>query len=336
VAFREVIEAVLKVKDANRFKAGMDKAARSVRKLGHDEEEAAAQGELLKEINKKLERQSIELTAAVTLLAHSIDELGDEMLQTAAKGEVMTKVINKASGASTPFFRRWSFWKDRLSLTRSEIMTTALTIGTYFAPAIVALGSSFAYAAIGGGAVAGAGLATFITGMVSLALVIQPAINNIKKIQKAQDMYNQTVSQYGAASVEASRQSAHLYAVIEQNGGKPVYEGAAANHEAAPGVDQDVVLRSRCVLPGTRRWSEGIEDPHADVRIERSSDDGGAAIGVGSVLADSTVEPDSPDLPLDVRDLRPSYRSRSQGRCKYLRCLLQGRARLPALGRACG
>jgi hypothetical protein len=124
VAFREVIEAVLKVKDANRFKAGMDKAARSVRKLGHDEEEAAAQGELLKEINKKLERQSIELTAAVTLLAHSIDELGDEMLQTAAKGEVMTKVINKASGASTPFFRRWSFWKDRLSLTRSEIMTT--------------------------------------------------------------------------------------------------------------------------------------------------------------------------------------------------------------------
>jgi hypothetical protein len=224
VAFREVIEAVLKVKDANRFKAGMDKAARSVRKLGHDEEEAAAQGELLKEINKKLERQSIELTAAVTLLAHSIDELGDEMLQTAAKGEVMTKVINKASGASTPFFRRWSFWKDRLSLTRSEIMTTALTIGTYFAPAIVALGSSFAYAAIGGGAVAGAGLATFITGMVSLALVIQPAINNIKKIQKAQDMYNQTVSQYGAASVEASRQSAHLYAVIEQNGGKPVYE----------------------------------------------------------------------------------------------------------------
>jgi len=224
MAFKENIEAILVVKDVNRWKAGMDKAARSVRKLGKDEEEAAATGELLKEINKKLERQSVELTAALTLLSHSVNELGDQMLETAAKGEVMTKVIKKTSGASTPFFRRWSFWKDRLSLTRSEILTTSLTIGAYFLPAIISLGSSFAYAAIGGGAVAAGGLSTFTYGLASMMLVVKPAINQIKKISKAQDMYNQTVAQYGAASAQASRQNAHLYAVIQQNGGKPVYE----------------------------------------------------------------------------------------------------------------
>jgi hypothetical protein len=226
VAFRETIEAILKVKDANRFKAGMDRAARSVRKFGHDEEAAAAQTELLERIANKMERQSYELTAALELVAHSVDELGDEMVQTAAKAQLLN-VATKKSGSNAVFLgKSWAFWKDRLSLTRSEIMTTSLTIAAYFSPAIIALGSSFAYAAIGGGGVAAAGLATFVFGLVGLSTVIKPVISNLKKIKTAQDLYNLTVQQYGANSEQASRQAAHLYGVVQTQGGAPMLKAS--------------------------------------------------------------------------------------------------------------
>lgn len=222
MAFRETIEAILKVKDGNRFKASMEGAARSVRKFGRDEEEAAAQAEILKEMEKKLERQSLELTAALELVAHSVNNLGDQMVETAAKSELLNRGMKK-SGTNAVFLgKSWAFWKDRLSLTRSEIMTTALTIGTYFLPAIIGLGSSFAYAAVGGGGVALGGLSTLLFGFGTFMAILKPVTDGIKKVMKAQDEYNVTVQQYGAASIQASRASAHLYGVINANGGKPV------------------------------------------------------------------------------------------------------------------
>lgn len=226
MAFREVIEAVLKVKDANRFKAGMDKAARSVRKLGRDDEIAAAQTKLLEQVLERLDRQAVETTAALTLVAHSVDELGDEMTQTAAKAALMNTVMKKSGSNAVFLGKSWAFWKDRLSLTRSEVVTTALTIGTYLSPALVALGSSFANAALGGGAVAAGGLSSFVFGLGLLASVVKPAINNLKKINKAQDQYNLAVAQYGGSSLQASRASAHLYGIIDTQGGKSLSDAA--------------------------------------------------------------------------------------------------------------
>jgi hypothetical protein len=226
VAFRETIEAVLKVKDANRFKSGMEKAARSVRKFGRDEEEAAAQTKFFENVLERLDRQSAATTAALTMVAHSVDDLGDEMVETAAKSALLNQTMKKSGSNAVFLGKSWAFWKDRLSLTRSELMTTGLTISAYFSPAIVALGSSFAYAAIGGGGVAAAGLSTLIFGLVGLASVTKPVIENIKQITKAQDQYNIAVEQYGASSVQASRASAHLYGIVRTQGGPALLKAA--------------------------------------------------------------------------------------------------------------
>lgn len=202
----------------------MEGAAKAVRHLGAMEEHAAAQTELLEALERRLKKQSEELTVTLTALSHSVDNLGDQMLQTAGKTEVMNRVMKK-SGTNAFFLgKSWAFWKDRLSLTRSEILTTAITIGSYFTPAIISMGSSFANAAIGGGAVAGAGLSSLLFGLGSFLLVAKPVVSNIKAIWKAQSEYNQAVQQYGASSVQASRQNAHLYGVMKTHGGPAILQ----------------------------------------------------------------------------------------------------------------
>ena len=223
MAFRESIEAILKVKDAARFKSSMEGAARAVRKFGKDEEHAAAAAELLDRIEKELKRQTEELTVTMEAVAHSVDNLGDEMLQTAAKAKVMNAVTKKSGSNAIFLGKSFAFWKDRLSLTRSEILSTTYTIGAYFLPAIIGLGNSFVNAMFGGGAVAGAGLASLLFGFGAFITIAKPVVSNIKKIQTAQDQYNQAVAQFGASSMQASRASAHLYGVIQTHGGKAVY-----------------------------------------------------------------------------------------------------------------
>jgi hypothetical protein len=56
--------------------------------------------------------------------------------------------------------------------------------------------------------------------------VMKPVINGVKKVTKAQDQYNLAVEQFGAASMQASRASAHLYGIIATQGGKPVSDAA--------------------------------------------------------------------------------------------------------------
>jgi hypothetical protein len=99
-----------------------------------------------------------------------------------------------------------------------------MTIGAYLSPALIALGSSFAYAAVGGGAVAGAGMASFVAGLLSIKTIAGPVVDGMKKIKKAQDQYNMAIDQYGILSIQTSRASAHLYATIQNNGGPAVAE----------------------------------------------------------------------------------------------------------------
>src|SRR4051812_33336061 len=222
MAFRERIEAILKAKDSARFKAAMDLASKAVEHFEKQEEHATAQSAVLDEILNALEEQTHELTFAMAALSHEVNGLGHDMLELAADATVANTVMKKSGSNAVFLGKSWAFWKDRLSLTRSELYTTALTIGTYLSPALIALGSSFAYAAVGGGAVAGAGMASFVAGLLGIISIATPVFNGIKKIKTAQDQLNTTIDQYGAASIQASRANAHLYAVIQNNGGPAV------------------------------------------------------------------------------------------------------------------
>lgn len=219
MAFRDRIEAVLQAKDVQRFKQGMKQAARAVKSLGDEGVKTSAELEILEAIEEKLEHQTYELVAALEVLQSSVDEVGDEMIQTAAKTELANRAMKKSGSNAVFLGKSWAFWKDRLSLTRSEIMTTSLTIGSYLSPAIVALGSNFVNAAIGGGAVGAAGLSTFLFGLGSLGIIGKEASKNLDKIRTAQQQLLITQQQYGASSLQASRANAHLYATIQQFGG---------------------------------------------------------------------------------------------------------------------
>ena len=223
--FRERVEAILQVKDAARFKAQMEVAAKAVDHLAKSEAHAERQGLVLDEILKALKHQTAEVAAAFAVLSHEVNALGHEMVAAAAETEAANVVMKKSGNNAVFLGKSWAFWKDRLSLTRSEIMTTAITLGTYLAPALVAVGSSFAYAAMGGGGGCcrrRGGSTTFITGLGLIATTAMPVIKGMKKITAAQYQYNVTVEQYGAASIQASRSNAHLYAVIQNNGGPAV------------------------------------------------------------------------------------------------------------------
>jgi hypothetical protein len=228
MAVRERIEAMLKVKDVARFKGGMKTAAKAVKEFGHDAEATAAQLALLRSIDKRLEHQTEALAASMVVAKHEVNDLGDEAVKTAAKVGVLSRTMGLVPNVVKKNLTSWRFWKDRLSLTRSEILTTALTLGLYLAPALISVGSSAAAAAIGGGAVAGGGIASLIFGLVTLGTVAKKASDQISKIQKAQDAYTLAVQQFGKGSAEAARSAGHLYAVIQTQGGKPVWEAQRA------------------------------------------------------------------------------------------------------------
>jgi len=226
MAFRDNIEAIFKAKDAGRFTGAMKAVGKSIRGVGKDADKTSVEFDILKDIAEKLERQTVILGGGFEFLAGRIDEAGDEAVQAAAKMELLNRA-GKRSGSNAVFLgKSWAFWKDRLSLTRSEILTTALTIGLYLSPALIALGSSFTMAMFGGGAVGAGGLAAFLFGLGTLGVITKTVAGQVDKITKAQDQYNLAVQQYGAASEEASRASAHLFAVIQENGGADVQAAA--------------------------------------------------------------------------------------------------------------
>lgn len=178
---RETITAVLRVKDAGRFKA----------------------------VIKSVKRD--------------INDLGDEASKTSRKFNKLQRSMHLNTVTA-------SVLKDRMSLTRGEIMTTAITVGSYLTPALIALGSSATAAAVGGALVAGGGLTALLAGLSGFILIAKGATQGFTKVKAAQDAYNLAVSQFGVGSLEAARASGRLYAVIQNNGGMPVWRAVQATH----------------------------------------------------------------------------------------------------------
>jgi len=247
LAFREKIEAILQAKDAQRFKTAMDKAAKSVRGLGKEGDKSSASLEALDLIEDHLATQTEQLSAVLEVLQRQLDESGDEALQMALKMAAANQVMKKSGSNAIFLGKSFAFWKDRLSITRSEILGTAYTIGAYLSPALLALGSSFTMALLGGAAVGTAGLSGLIFGLGTLGKITGQAVDDIDKIRKAQDQYNVTVDQYGAASKQASRASARLGAIIKNNGG----------------MQAAMLLASEDRL--SRQWRKGTTPARSDV-----------------------------------------------------------------------
>lgn len=226
----ERLTAWLRIRDRLRFKEGMRSAARSVRGFGEDTQQSAVRTELLNQILEKLERQNLLTTASNELLARSINDVGDEASSTTRRLVAM----NAAQGVGLLHLRRsittWGFWKDRLSLTRGEIMTTVITIGSYLLPAIIAMGASFAAAATGGVVVLSSALASLIVGLGGAAAVATIVAGQFDKVRSAQNAYKLAIAQYGAGSEEAARAAGKLYAVIRTQGGRPVWNAVRAVH----------------------------------------------------------------------------------------------------------
>lgn len=224
----ERITAWLRIRDRLRFKEGMKSAARSVRELGEDTEQSAAKMEVLNRILKAVEHQTVVTAAGFRVLANSIEEAGEEATSTAVK----TVALNRALSLNRLGLRRnlttWRFWKDRLSLTASEVKSVAITVGTYLSPAIVLLGTSLAGAAVGGAAVLTTALGVLAVGVGGLALNASLAANQFQKVSTAQNAYNLAIKQYGEGSKQAASAAGKLYAVIQTQGGRPVWNAVRA------------------------------------------------------------------------------------------------------------
>lgn len=149
--------------------------------------------------------------------ADAVDDLGDAEERAALKAALFSNEQRKAAINTRAL-------KDHLSLTRGELMTTAITTSIYTAPALLALGNSAVAAALGGGAVAGGGLAALTVGLAGFAIVGAQAVTQLGKVTDAQDAYNMAIAQYGTGSKEAADASAKLWAVIQQNGGIEVWK----------------------------------------------------------------------------------------------------------------
>lgn len=161
------------------------------------------------------------------MAAASVDDLGDEFVEAAVKA----KALDKSTGGLEKSLRR--FTKGSLKDTRKDLKkfgalavftergltSFAITIGTYLAPAILALGNSAGAAATGGGLVAGGGLAALAVGLSGVLLIGKQVSNQATKVKTAWDQQQLAILQYGENSDQAAKASAKLWAVIQQQGG---------------------------------------------------------------------------------------------------------------------
>lgn len=162
-------------------------------------------------------RNLLRFTRDMHQAADAVDDVGDAEARAALKAKVFSREQRKAAISSAAL-------KDHLSLTRGELMTTAITSSVYLAPALLAVGNSAVAAAVGGGAVAGGGLAALLVGLSGFAIVGAQAVAQLGKVSDAQNAYNLAIAQYGASSKQAADASAKLWAVIQQNGGLQVWK----------------------------------------------------------------------------------------------------------------
>ena len=224
----ERITAWLRIRDKVRFKAGMRDAARSVDEFGDSSEGTALKLELLKQISDRLEIQTRVLIAGFSAEARAIDEVGDQASQTTRRLLVMNAVQNRSNSILNRNITSWKFWKDRLSLTSAEIMSTVATILGYLLPALVAMTASLAGAAIGGAAVLTSALGALGVGLAGTGIIAATVAGQYGKIKQAQDALTLATEQYGAGSKEAARASGKLFATIRTQGGRQVWNAVRA------------------------------------------------------------------------------------------------------------
>lgn len=230
---RENIEAYLRVRNAQRFKREVDSVAHSVGGVGKEARQAATRLDIMKKIEKQTGHQSEILTAVEESLARSIDNVGDQARQTTKSlglMDLMQRRVARGSGGRggglLGMIGLSGRLKDALSLTAGEVKATAITMGAYLSPALIELASSLGAATLGAGIVGGAGLASLIVGLSGAGIVAVQAAGQFKKVKTAQDAYNISVAQYGEGSKQAAAAAAHMYAVIQQNGGTQVLQAA--------------------------------------------------------------------------------------------------------------
>lgn len=230
-ARRENIEAYLRVRNAQRFKAEIDSVARSVGDVGKEARQAATRLDIMKKIEKQTGHQSEILTAVEESLARSIDTVGDKAQRTTRSlglMDLMQRRVSRGSGGRggglLGLIGISGRLKDTLSLTGGEVKATAITMAAYLSPALIELASSASAAMLGVGIVGGSGIAALLVGLSGAGIVAVQAAGQFKKVKTAQDAYNISVAQYGEGSKQAATAAAHMYAVIQNNGGAPVLQ----------------------------------------------------------------------------------------------------------------
>lgn len=228
VSRRETIEALLRVKDLARFKTSMKSAGSSVKEFGHEVLGTAEMIRILEKMDRKLEEQSIATALALRGEARATNDAGDEARQTAVEMAVLGREMKELRKKTIGQIPTWQFWKDRLSLTSAEVKSTAITMGSYLSPALLQLGISAGGAMIGGAIVGGGGIAALIVGLGGLGIIAKTVFGQITKIKSAQNAYNVAIQQYGKTSKQAQTAADHLYAVIQTQGGAPVWRAVKA------------------------------------------------------------------------------------------------------------
>jgi hypothetical protein len=227
---RENIIARFIATNTQRFKREVHGAARAVRDVGYEGSHASEELEVLKLISARLARQHETLIVIEDRLAAQLDDVGDNARQ-AGRGLAFLDFWSKRNARSSGLLgKRWSFWKDRLSLTAAEVKSTALTVGGYLSPALVELASSLGSALTGAGIVGGAGILSFIVGLGGIGIAGKTAVGQIKKIDVAQRALNVAIGQYGRGSKQAAQANAHLLGVIQANGGVQVWNAVRATN----------------------------------------------------------------------------------------------------------
>lgn len=209
--------------------------------------------------------------AEMYMAAAAVDEFGDEVAQADRKSRKLDtstvkleKSLKKASRGGFRDARKEIKKFGALAVfTERGLTSFAITIGTYLAPALLALGNSAGAAASGGALVAGGGLASLVVGLSGIFLIGKKVADQAQKVNTAWQQQQLAIQQYGENSDQAAKASAKLWAVIQQQGGMETFRIVKAwkalgdeftrltgtGREALTGAFGDVLGGARRLMP---------------------------------------------------------------------------------------
>jgi hypothetical protein len=143
---------------------------------------------------------------------------------------------------------------------RLQLATTA---ALFLGPALVSVGASAVGAAIGGGLVAGGGLAMLTAGLGGFAIVAKTFVSGAKSVKTALDAYHLSVAQTGRYSDQSMKALQKLDATVAVSGGAPVlravrqwnalgkafHDATGSSRGSLTGIFTDALGAARKVLP---------------------------------------------------------------------------------------